>query len=110
MASFHTRDNIKILYADKGFYWKPNGTFLYITGIKDGIVRENTTASKITEWEVERNKKISKKRYVIKQYFGLCVLHYGAYRARFTELIKNLWDTICRQMAFNIFRGTKLLT
>jgi len=32
-----------------------------------------------------------------------------AYRARFTTILKNIWDTMCRQMAFNMFRGSKLL-
>jgi len=44
-----------------------------------------------------------------KQYFGLSHLHDGAYRARFTTSIKNIWDVMCRQMAFNITRGSKLL-
>ena len=44
-----------------------------------------------------------------KQYFGLSHLHDGAYRARFTTTIKNIWGAMCRQMAFNISRGTKLL-
>ena len=55
-------------------------------------------------------KKISKKRYIVEQYFGLSHLDDGAYRARFTTIMKNVWDTTCRQMAFNLFRGPRLLT
>ena len=56
-----------------------------------------------------------------KQYFGLSHLYDGAYRARFTTIIKNTWDAMCRQtcpveceayssgVAFNLFRGSKLL-
>lgn len=56
-----------------------------------------------------------------KQYFGLSHLHDGAYKARFTTIIKNTWDAVCRQtlpdgmsnysigVAFNIFRGSRLL-
>jgi hypothetical protein len=54
-------------------------------------------------------KRISKKRCIVGQYFGLSHLHDGAYRARFTTIIKNIWDAMCRQMAFNIFLGSKLL-
>jgi hypothetical protein len=54
--------------------------------------------------------KISKRRYIVEQYFGLSHLHDGAYRARFTTIVKNIWDTMCRQMAFNICRGAKLVT
>jgi IS5 family transposase len=72
-------------------------------------MRKDTRRAKLTEVEKERNKQISKKRYIVEQYFGLSHLYDGAYRARFTTIVKNVWDTMCRQMAFNIFRGTKLL-
>ena len=80
-----------------------------MNGIKDGIMRKDTTTAKITELEIERNKRISKKRYIVEQYFGLSHMYDGAYRARFTTMLKNIWDTMCRQMAFNISRGSKLL-
>jgi len=109
IASCHTKDPIKKVYGDKGYYGYPNRAFLHMNGIKDGIMRKDTTTAKLTELEIERNKRISKKRYIVEQYFGLSHLHDGAYRARFTTILKNIWDTMCRQMAFNIFRGSKLL-
>ena len=109
IASCHTKDPIKKVYGDKGYYGHPNRAFLHMNGIKDGIMRKDTTTAKLTELEIERNKRISKKRYIVEQYFGLSHLHDGAYRARFTTILKNIWDTMCRQMAFNMFRGSKLL-
>ena len=35
-----------------------------MNGIKDGIMRKDTTTAKLTELEIERNKRISKKRYI----------------------------------------------
>ena len=118
-------------------------------GIEDNIMRKNTTTAKLTEYEIKRNRKISKVRYIavprgigkvkglikfgrgnkenkevegiivvkalillfhgVRQYFGLTHLHDRAYRARFTDILKNLWDSMCRMMAFNIMRGVKLL-
>ena len=83
-------------------------------------MRKDTKRAKITEIEIKRNKQISKKRYIrfqpvgltgrrVEQYFGLSHLHTGAHRARFTTITKNTWDAMCRQMAFNMFRGSKLL-
>ena len=72
-------------------------------------MRKDTTTAKLTEYEKQRNKKLSKKRYIIEQYFGLSHLHDGAKRARFPTIIKNIIDTMCRQAAFNLKRGTKLL-
>jgi IS5 family transposase len=109
IASCHTKDPIETVYGDKGYYGHPNRAFLHMNAIKDGIMRKDTTTAKLTELEIQRNKKIAKKRYIVEQYFGLSHLHDGAYRARFTTILKNIWDTMCRQMAFNIFRGSKLV-
>ncbi len=108
-ASCHTEDPIKIIYADKGYYGEPNRSFLSLNQIRDGIMRKDTTTAKLTEYEIERNKKISKKRYIVEQYFGLSHLHTGAKRARFTTIFKNGIDAMFRQMAFNLFRGSKIV-
>jgi len=110
IASCHTKDPIGKVYADKGYYGQPNRGFLHLNKISDGIMRKDTKTAKLTEFEIERNKQISKKRYIVEQYFGLSHLHDGAQRARFMTIVKNIWDTICRQMAFNINRGAKLVT
>ena len=109
IASCHTKEPVDKVFADKGYYGKPNSSFLHLNGIKDGIMRKDLINAKLTEIEIKRNKRISKKRYIVEQYFGMSHLHDGAYRARFTTILKNLWDTMCRQMAFNIRRGTKLI-
>jgi IS5 family transposase len=72
-------------------------------------MRKDTTTAKLTEYEIERNKKLAKKRYIVEQYFGLSHLHDGAKRARFTTIIKNTIDAMFRQFAFNLNRGSKLL-
>jgi IS5 family transposase len=108
-ASCHTDQPIKIIYADKGYFGEPNRSFLSLNQIKDGIMRKDTTTAKLTEYEIDRNKKISKKRYIVEQYFGLSHLHTGAKRARFTTIFKNVMDAMFRQMAFNLFRGSKII-
>jgi IS5 family transposase len=107
--SLHTDQELKKVYADKGYYGEPNRDFLNLNHIEDGIMRKDTRTAKLTEYEKERNKKISKKRYIVEQYFGLSHLHDRAKRARFTTIIKNIIDAMCRQAAFNITRGARLL-
>jgi len=107
--SFHTEESIKKVFADKGYFGKPNRDFLALNKIEDGIMRKATTGSELTEYETERNKAISKVRYIVEQYFGLTHLHNKAYRARFPKLIKNAIDALFRQMAFNLFRASKIL-
>jgi IS5 family transposase len=108
-ASCHTEDPIGKVYADKGYYGEPNRGFLHMNGIADGIMRKDTRSTKLTDYEKERNKGISKKRYIVEQYFGLSHLHSRAFRARFTRIVKNVLAALFRQMVFNLFRGGRIL-
>jgi transposase, IS5 family len=107
--SRHTKTPVKKAFADKGYAGEPNREFLATNKIADGIMRKDTTTAKLTPNEIERNKQISKVRYIVEQYFGITHLHNGAKRARFTTIAKNKIDCWCRQAAFNITRGLKKL-
>ena len=109
LASCHTEEAIKKVYGDKGYYGEPNRSFLNLNDIEDGIMRKDTTGAGITEYEVKRNKAISRKRYIVEQYFGLSHLHDRGYVVRFTTIVKNTLDCMFRQMAFNLLRGVKVL-
>jgi IS5 family transposase len=108
-ASCHTKDPIKKVYADKGYFGKNNREFLHLNKIADGIMTKAVRGTELTTFEKDRNKAISKVRYIVEQYFGISHLHNNAFRARFTRLIKNAINALFRQMAFNLLRGTKVL-
>jgi len=108
-GSLHTKNPIHKVFADKGYFGENNREFLSLNQIQDGIMRKATRGAQLTPYEKERNKAISKIRYIVEQYFGISHLHHHAYRARFTRLIINATDALFRQLAFNLFRGTKVL-
>ena len=107
--SRHTEQSIQKVFADKGYAGKPNRDFLALNKIADGIMRKNSTTAKLSEYEIKRNKTLSKVRYIVEQYFGISHLHDGANRARFTDIAKNKFDGWYRQAAYNIARGLKIL-
>ena len=107
--SYHTKEPVKKVFADKGYFGKPNREFLALNKIEDGIMRKATAGNELTEYEKERNKAISKIRYIVEQYFGLSHLHNNAFRARFPKMLKNALDALFRQMAFNLTRATRIL-
>ena len=107
--SCHTEEPIKKVFADKGYFGMPNWDFLSMNKIEDGIMRKETVGTKLTEYEIARNKAISKIRYIVEQYFGLSHLYNNAYRARFPRMVKNAIDALFRQFAFNLSRGSKIL-
>ncbi len=108
-SSCHTKNLIKKAYADKGYFGKDNRDFLHMNHIEDGIMRKATQETALTQYEKEPNKAISKIRYIVEQYFGISHLHHHAYGARFTQMIRYAIDGKFRQLAFNLFRGTKVL-
>ena len=93
------------VYADKGYSGEPNRDFLSRNGIADGIMRKNQINAALTEYEIRRNKRISKVRYKIEQYFGITEKYHGAGKARFTTILKENWDHLSGAMAFNIKRA-----
>jgi IS5 family transposase len=107
-ASCHTKEPIKKVYADKGYFGENNREFLHLNNIADGIMRKAVKGTELTEYEKKRNTAISKVRYIVEQYFGISHLRNNAFRARFTRMIKNAVDALFRQMAFNLLRGTKV--
>lgn len=108
LYSRHIKHKLSIVYADKGYHGEPNRSFLAMNKIKDGIMRKDEKNAKLTEFEIERNKGISKIRYIVEQYFGLSHLHDEGQRARFVTIDKNNIDVWFRQVAFNIQRGLKI--
>lgn len=107
--SRHTKQPIEKVFADKGYAGMPNRNFLAENKIADGIMRKDSTTAKLTEFEIERNKKISKVRYIVEQYFGISHLKDNAKRARFPQMDKNKFDCWYRQAAYNISKGLKIL-
>ena len=105
LYSRHTKHPLAIVYADKGYAGEYNRMFLSMNNFKDGIMRKDEKNAKLTDYEINRNKGISKVRYIVEQYFGLSHLYDNGKRARFTTIAKNNIDIWFRQVAFNIRRG-----
>ena len=49
-------------------------------------MRKNQINAALTEYEIRRNKMISKVRYKIEQYFGITEKYHGAGKAKLTPL------------------------
>ncbi len=107
--SLHTKDKVKKVYADKGYAGSPNRDFLALNNIQDGIMRKNNINARLTEYEINRNKCISKFRYIVEQYFGISHKYDNGNKARFPKLVTNLVDIMFRQFAFNLKKGAKIL-
>ncbi len=70
---------------------------------------KDTKYTKLTDFEIERNKGISKFRYIVEQYFGIGHMYVNGNKARFPEILKNTIDIMFRQFVYNLKKGTKSL-
>ena len=73
-------------------------------GIKSDPELGNRINAALTEYEIRRNKMVSKVRYKIEQYFGITGKYHGAGKARFTTITKENWDHLSEAKTFNIKR------
>ena len=103
-----TDEKIENGFGDKGYDGLPNREFLAMNNINDGIMRKDHVNAKLTDLEIQRNKAISKYRYIVEQYFGISHLHDNGDKARFPQLAKNIIDLMFRQFAFDLRKGTKI--
>lgn len=81
IKSTQTGKILPVVYADKGYHGQLNPEYMHINDMKDGIMRKDERNTRITGVEIERNKIISKVRYMIKQYLGVTALHQGALKS-----------------------------
>ena len=54
VASCHTKEPIKKVYADKGYFGEPNRSFLHLNGIKDGLRLGESNAEGYEECQANR--------------------------------------------------------
>lgn len=47
-----------------------NQTVIFALNIADGIMIKDSSTAKLTDYEINRNQKISKVLYIVEQYFG----------------------------------------
>ena len=54
--------------------------------------------TKLTQYEIDRNKAISKVQCIIEQYFGIFYLNNDDFRAKFTRMISTAIDFLLQQL------------
>jgi len=93
------------LYADKGYTSASNSTLLKQHQYKDGIMHRAYRNRPLTEWERQRNKLISKKRYVVERVFGTLKQRYGMARASYLGTAKVQGELLLSSLAYNLKRA-----
>ena len=93
------------VYADKGYTSKRRSEILKNTNCKDGIMSRAYRNKPLTARQQKRNRKISKKRYIVERVFGTLKKCYDLARASYLGAAKVQDELLLSSLAYNLKRG-----
>jgi IS5 family transposase len=97
------------VYADKGFTSASNRAYLKLHRYRDGIMNRAYRNRPLTDRARQRNKLISKSRYVVERVFGTLKHRYGLARASYLGTLKVQGELLLSCLAYNLKRALFLL-
>jgi len=98
------------VYADKGYTSAKNSKSLRENAYKDGIMNRAYRNKPLTERERQRNKLISKRRFIVERVFGTLKRHYDMARASYLGTAKVQGELLLSSLAYNLKRALRLLS
>jgi IS5 family transposase len=93
------------LYADKGYACNENREHLKSLNIGDGIMHKAARNRELTTEEKEKNKAISKKRFVVERCFGTLKRQFKFVRASYYTRIKVEGQMLLKAIVFNLLKA-----
>lgn len=96
------------VYADSAYASGKTDAWLEEKKIENGVLNRAYRNKPLTEKQKQRNKMLSRTRYIVERFFGIAKLHYGMAKARYLGLVRNKMRVAIICMASNIKRGANL--
>lgn len=97
------------VYADKGYDSKANQEHLQSKQLSDGIMRKAKRGQSLSEEEKQRNKELSKTRYVVEQSFGTLHRKFRYARASYFGLLKVTAQSHLKAICLNLLKAADCL-
>jgi transposase, IS5 family len=94
--------------ADSAYASKKTNEWLAEKDIENGVLERAYRNKKLTDKQKQRNKILSRTRYIVERFFGIAKLHYGMAKARYLGLARNKMRVAIMCMAYNMKRGVSL--
>jgi transposase, IS5 family len=100
-------DETKV-FADSAYASGKTNAFLAENDIENGVLDRPYRNRKLTGEQKQRNKMLSRTRFIVERFFGIAKLHYGMSKARYLGIARNKMRVAIICMAHNIKRGVAL--
>jgi IS5 family transposase len=96
------------VYADSAYASGKTDAWLKDKKIGNGVLDRAYRNTPLSDQQKQRNKTLSKTRYIVERFFGIAKLHYGMAKARYVGLVRNTMRVALICMASNLKRGVAL--
>lgn len=96
------------VFADSAYASHKTNDWLAENHIENGVLERAYRNKKLTVKQKQRNKLLSRTRFIVERFFGVAKLHYGMSKARYVGLMRNKMRVAIICMAHNIKRGVSL--
>ena len=106
-------EEIKVLFADKGYDSQANIELLNTKGIGNGIMKKATRGKSLDKKQIYRNKRISKTRYIVERTNATTASRFHFKKAKYVGLAKVKTQALLVATAHNLLKAAnkiKLLT
>jgi IS5 family transposase len=77
------------VFADGAYTSEKNNAWLSERNIDNGVLERAYRNKKLNDEQKQRNKMLSRTRYIIERFFGIAKLHYGMAKASYLGLARN---------------------
>lgn len=102
-------NQIQEVYTDKGYNIPKNKVLLMEKKMKNRIQYKAVRNKPLTSWQVQFNKLISKKRWVVERTFGSIKKWFGGQTARYVGIEKMHFQHVLQSIAHNLKRSPGLV-
>lgn len=113
LSTIDNHEDIKVLFADKGYDSQANIDLLKSKGIGNGIMKKATRGMALDKKQLHRNKRISKTRYIVERTNATTSGRFNFKKAKYIGLARVTAQAVLVATAHNLLKAAnkiKLLT
>lgn len=96
------------VFADSAYASEKTSDWLDKHKIDNGVLSRAYRNTPLTDEQKQRNRLLSRTRYIVERFFGVAKLHYGMGKARYLGLKRNKMRVVIICIAHNLKRGASL--
>ena len=105
LSTIQNNQNIKVLFTDKGYTSKKNSDLLQSKGIGNGIMDKAFRNTPLTKKQKNRNKRISKTRYIVERTNATTAVRFNFKRTKYIGIAKVKAQALLVAMAHNLLKA-----